>query len=74
MALKTSWETPAGSGSADTEKSWYWPGAMAPPAQVTSSTAVVKVPSSVVSGCASVTVCTVMVQPGTDLTRNWAIG
>src|SRR6185437_16578968 len=73
-ALNTSWRTPVGSGSADTEKSWYCPGRILPPLQVTSETAVLNEPSSVTTGFGKVTVCTVTVHPGTGLTRNWAIG
>ena len=73
-ALNTSWLTPDGSGSAETEKSWNWPGSILPPFQVTSETAVANEPSSVTIGLGKVTVCTVAVHPGAGLTRNWAIG
>ena len=43
--MKTSCPTPDGSGSAETEKSWYWPGRIFPPFQVTSDTAVANEPS-----------------------------
>src|SRR5580698_4911130 len=74
MALNTSCPIPEGSGSAETEKSWYCPGRILPPVQVTSDTAVVNEPSSVTTGLARVTDRTLTVQPGTGLTRNWAIG
>ncbi len=63
-----------GSGSTEIWKSWYCPGGIVPPVQSTSLTAVVKVPSSVVSGLARVTVCSVIVQPGTGLASTCAIG
>ena len=63
-----------GSGSADTEKSWNWPGAIFPPDQMTSETAWVNLPSSVVTGLAKVIVLTEMVQPGTGSTSMFTIG
>src|SRR5215469_5823407 len=65
---------PEGKGSADTEKSWYWPGRILPPLQVTSDTAVLNEPSSVTIGLARVIVCTETCQPGTGLASSWAIG
>src|ERR1700722_326151 len=74
MALKASWPAAPGSESHEIAKSWNCPGRICPPDQVTSETAVLKVPSSVVTGLGNLIVFTVAVQPGTGRTSSWAIG
>jgi hypothetical protein len=74
MALKASWLSPVGIGSAEIGKLWNCPGTIFPPDQITSETAWVNVPSSVVTGFGSVMVFTVKFQPGTGCTSSWAIG
>lgn len=76
--MKASSEASSGSWPKATEKSWYWPGLMVPLVQVTSETASVMVPSSVVTGVLSLVVVVVAVQPGIGPTRTprtgWSVG
>ena len=64
----------SGSGPGEISNSWNWPGWIFPPVQTIRDTAVVILPSSVVTGVDRVRLVVVTVHPGNGLMETCATG